>query len=243
MEARFRDRAVIVTGAAGQIGTACVEAFAREGARVAAIDLELPRAPAGGAAVQADLAVVAELERAFAEAERAVGPVDVLVQSAATIARGSFLEIDAATIDRMLAVNVRPVLLLGSLAGRSLVARGARGAIVNITSIGDHLSEGQMVVYQSSKGAVTSATRAMAVALAPHGIRVNAVGPGSMAKPQGLPERDPHDLTELERLRIPLGRHGTGDDIAAAVLFLASEAAAFATGATLYVDGGTLCAF
>lgn len=240
---RFRSRAVIVTGTAGQIGAACVEAFVREGARVAAIDIEAPSVPRGGAAVQADLADSAALERAFAEAELAVGPVDVLVQSAATIARGSFLDIDAATIDRMFAINVRALLLLGSLAGRSLAARGARGAIVNLTSIGDHLPEGQMVVYQASKGAVTSATRAMAVALAPYGVRVNAVGPGSMSKPQALPDRDPLDLTDFERLRIPLGRHGTGAEIAEAVLFLASDAASFTTGSTLYVDGGTLSAF
>lgn len=243
VDGRFENRTVIVTGAAGQIGAACAELFAREGARVAAIDCDPCPAPPGGVALQADLADVADLERAFAAAELAAGPVDVLVQCAATIARGPFTELDAATIDELYAVNVRAVLLLGARAGRSLAERGARGAIVNLTSIGDSVSEGQMVAYQATKAAVSMATRGMAIALAPHGIRVNAVGPGSMAKAQGLPGRDPSDLDAYERLRIPLGRHGTGADIAEAVAYLASDAASFVTGATLYVDGGTLAAF
>ncbi len=240
---RFEGRVVFVTGAAGQIGTACVEAFAAEGARVGAVDLLAPAAPAA-AAVRADLSRPDELERAFAELEAALGPVDVLVQSAAVIARTPFLELTAENVDNVLGVNVRAVLLGARAAARSLVARGARdGAIVNLTSVSGVVSDAESIAYEASKGAVTMATKGMAVALAPHGIRVNAVGPGSMAKFQEQPARDPLDLDAYERRRIPLRRLGTGPEIAEAVLFLASPAAAYVTGAVLYVDGGSLAAW
>jgi NAD(P)-dependent dehydrogenase (short-subunit alcohol dehydrogenase family) len=235
---RFADRVVIVTGAAGQIGSACVAAFAGERARVAALDLERP--PAGDLALEADLSVPAQLDAALARVEERLGPPDVLVHSAAVYARVPFLEITPQNIDRVFAINVRAMLLAGRAVAASLVARGAPGAIVNLTSVSDHVSDAESVAYEASKGAVTMATRGMAVALAPHRIRVNDVGPGSMAKFQELPARDPLDLDDYERRRIPLGRLGTADDVTRAVLFLASDDAAYVTGTVLYVDGGSL---
>jgi len=235
---RFEGRVVFVTGGAGQIGAECVRAFADEGARVGSLDL----APVEGVASAAvDLSRPEELERGFAELERKLGPLDVLVQSAAVIARVPFLELTPENVDHVLGVNVRAVLLGAHFAARSLVGRGAPdGAIVNLTSVSGVVGAAESIAYEASKGAVTMATRGMAVALAPHGIRVNAVGPGSMAKFQELPPRDPFDLDEYERRRIPLGRLGTAADIASAVLFLASAEASYITGATLYVDGGSL---
>jgi len=238
---RFQDRVVIVTGAAGQIGSACVEGFAREGGRVAAIDLEAP--PHGELAIAADLRDPAALEAAFARVQAELGPPDVLVHSAAVYARVPFLEITPANIDRVFAINVRALLLAGRWVGASLAARGAPGAIVSLTSVSDHVSDAESVAYEASKGAVTMATRGMAVALAPHRIRVNAVGPGSMAKFQEMAPRDPLDLDDYERRRIPLGRLGTAVDVTRAVLFLASDDAAYVTGTVLYVDGGSLAAW
>lgn len=241
MAGRFEGRVVVVTGAAGQIGSECVRAFAAEGASVGAIDLE----PAEEAtSVLADLSRPDELEASFSELEQRLGPVDVLVQSAAVIARTPFLEITAENIDHVLGVNVRAILLGGRFAARSMVSRGARdGAIVNLTSVSGVVSDAESVAYEASKVAVTMATKGMAKALAPHGIRVNAVGPGSMAKFQAMEPRDPLDLDEYERRRIPLGRLGTATDIAGAVLYLASPAASYVTGTTLYVDGGSLAAW
>jgi glucose 1-dehydrogenase len=240
---RFAGRTVIVTGAAGQIGAECVRAFSAEGARVGAIDLE----PASGAdhAVAADLSRPLDLERAFDELESALGPVDVLVQSAAVMARVPFLDITAENIDHVLGVNVRAILLGARRAARSMAERGgADGVIVNLTSVSGMLGDANSIAYEASKGAVTMATRGMAVALAPHGIRVVAVGPGSMEKFQEMDEaRDAHDLDEYERRRIPLGRLGRAPDIAQAVLYLASPAASYVTGTTLYVDGGSLAAW
>lgn len=232
---------VFVTGAAGQIGSACAEAFAAEGARVGVVDLEpVPDV----VSVTADLSRPNELEDAFSTLEQRLGPVDVLVQSAAVIARTPFLDITAANIDHVLGVNVRAILLGGRYAASSLVARGNReGAIVNLTSLSGVVSDAESIAYEASKGAVTMATKGMAVALAAHGVRVNAVGPGSMAKFQEMEPREPFDLDDYERKRIPLGRLGVPADITAAVMFLASDQAAYVTGATLYVDGGALAAW
>jgi len=242
----FHDRVVIITGAAGQIGAACVSAFLDAGAYVGAVDrtpmsTSKPRVKA----VSADLSSEDEIERAFREIEDELGPVDVLVQSAAVMARRPYLELTSEDIDFVFAVNVRAVLLAGRVAAASMVARNARdAAIVNLTSTSAVLSEATSVAYEASKGAVNMATKGMATSLAPYGIRVNAVGPGSMAKAQdeAVP-RDIHALDEYERRRVPLGRLGTGANIADAVLFLASPAAAYVTGAVLYVDGGSLAAW
>jgi NAD(P)-dependent dehydrogenase (short-subunit alcohol dehydrogenase family) len=240
---RFEGRVAIVTGSAGQIGSACVDALAAEGARVGALDLLPSSEPARGMALEADLAVEAELVRAFAAVEVELGPVDVLVQSAAVHARVPFLAITAANVDHILGVNVRAILLGGREAGRSMAVRGSGGSIVNLTSVSGLVSDAESVGYEASKGAVTMATRGMAVALAPHGIRVNAVGPGSMAKFQEREPRDPLDLDEYERRRIPLRRLGVAAEVAQAVLYLASEAAGYVTGTVLYVDGGSLAAW
>jgi NAD(P)-dependent dehydrogenase (short-subunit alcohol dehydrogenase family) len=241
---RFAGRVVAVTGAAGQIGAACARAFAEEGAAVAAIDREAPAAADDVVPVLADLADPTALERAFDEAEAAVGPIDVLVQSAAVHARVPFLEITAENIDHVLGINVRALLLGARRVGASLAARGARdGVIVNLTSVSGLVSDAESIAYEASKGAVTMATRGIAVALAPHGTRVVAIGPGSMAKFQEMPARDPHDVDDYERRRIPLARLGTPEEIADAVLFLASPQAAYITATTLYVDGGSLAAW
>jgi NAD(P)-dependent dehydrogenase (short-subunit alcohol dehydrogenase family) len=245
MSARFADEVVLVTGAAGQIGAACVAAFLAQGARVVAVDAA-PCSPGGQRALclQADLTDEAAIAGVFAAAEEHFGSVSVVVQCAAAHGRTPFLELTAANIDRVFAINVRATLLVARAAASAMVAAGIRGSIVNLTSISAVVSHAESVAYEASKGAVSMATRGMAVALAQHGIRVNAVGPGVMVKLQELDAvRDPRDLDAFERRRIPLGRYGTPQEIAEVVMFLASPAAGYVTGEILFADGGALAAW
>jgi NAD(P)-dependent dehydrogenase (short-subunit alcohol dehydrogenase family) len=240
----FQDEVVLVAGAAGQIGAGCVQAFAREGAKVAAVDVHPTAASPHVLPVVEDLSGEEGIQRAFAAAEATFGPVSILVQSAAVYAAVPYLDITAHNIDHILAVNVRAILLAGRVAAQSMIAHGITGAIVNITSTSSLLAEGISVGYEASKGAVTSASRGMAIALAPYGIRVNAVAPGSMVKAQESDvTRQPSELDPYEQQRIPLGRLGVPSEIADAAMFLASPASRYITGAVLYVDGGALAAW
>lgn len=241
-ELPFAGRAVLVTGGAGQIGRACVAAFAAAGAAVAVVDVAEQDLD-GVVSIRADLSRPAELEDAFAAAERAIGPLDVLVQSAAVVGRRPFLEVTAEDIDAVFAVNVRALLLGARCAARSMSGRPGGGVIVNLTSTAGVIATGESVAYEASKGAVTMATRSLAIALAPAGIRVVAVGPGAMEKPQEMAARDLDDLSEAERRRIPMGRAGAPGEIAQTVLFVASPAASYITGTVIYADGGVLASW
>jgi NAD(P)-dependent dehydrogenase (short-subunit alcohol dehydrogenase family) len=248
MGARFTDEVVLVTGGAGQIGSECVRAFAREGAYVVAVDAApAPIALGDGERVlvlREDLTSEDGIARIFAAAEERFGTPGVVVQCAAAHGRMPYLELTAENVDAVHAINVRAPLLIGRTAANAMIAAGIRGAIVNFTSISGVVSHAESVAYEASKGAVTMATRGMAVALAPHGIRVNAVGPGVMVKLQELaPVRAPTDVDDYERRRIPLGRYGTAAEIAEVAMFLASPAASYVTGEVLYADGGALAAW
>lgn len=242
MTSRFADDVVLVTGAAGQIGAACVAAFLLEGARVVAVDV-VPASAADGPllVLQEDLTTDAGVRRAFDAAEETFGTVTVVAQCAAAHGRMPYLELTAERVDHVLGVNVKATLLVGREAGRRMAAAGLPGSIVNLTSISGVVSHGESVAYEASKGAVTMATKGMANVLAPHGIRVNAVGPGVMVKLQEIDGvRAPGDVTAYERARIPLGRYGTPPEITDVVLFLSSAAASYVTGAVVYADGGAL---
>ena len=235
-------RVVLVTGAAGQIGRACVNAFAERGTRVAAVDV----APLEGfessvLTIQRDLSCDAAIEEVFATVESKLDIPEVVVQCAAVYGRTPYLEMTGEMIDRILGTNVRVTLIVGRVAASAMRRRGVSGSIVNLSSTSGVLADAESVGYEASKGAVNMATKGMAVALAPYGIRVNAIAPGSMVKFQEIDGvRDPQDLTDIERARIPLGRLGKPEDIAQVALFLASPAADYMTGAVIYVDGGQL---
>jgi 2,3-dihydro-2,3-dihydroxybenzoate dehydrogenase len=249
-------RIALIVGAAGGIGSACARAFADAGAHVALADLDRGRVEAvastlGSGSISAHRVDLAEIDAAAAlvtEAEEAQGGLDILVNAAGYLRPEPLLELSVEEWDRTHAVNLRGNVLLAQAAARSLVRRRQAGRIVLIASMLSRLARLNNVAYASSKAALVQAVRCMALELAPHGITVNAVSPGSTATPmlletqmrgsaQALHDTIHGDLATW-RLGVPLGRLADPADQAAAVLFLASDAAGHITGQELLVDGG-----
>ena len=164
--------------------------------------------------------------------------VDILVNNAGTNVPEPFLEVSEDNLDRMLAVNVKGVFLVAQAAARCMVERGEGGSIINISSQMGHVGASRRTVYCATKHAVEGLTKAMAVELAPHNVRVNSVAPTFVETPMTKPLLEDETLREDTLSRIPLGRLGRVEDVTGAVLFLASPAAGLITGASLLVDGG-----
>ena len=156
-------------------------------------------------------------------------------------AASQFVDVDEAAFDRVVRINLKGVFLCGQAVARQMIKQGRGGAIVNTSSVAAELVMPTEIAYPATKGAVRQLTKAMAVSLAPHGIRVNAVGPGSVETDlvRSMWSADPR-LRQQMLSRTPLGRLGRPDEIASVALFLASDDASYVTGDTIYVDGGRL---
>ncbi len=243
----------IVTGAASGIGRATAVLLAREGAAVVVADLDdagiadvvatITSAGGRAAAAHCDVTVEADCRRLVDAAVASLGGLDILVNSAGIIRRTDVVETTEAEWDRVMAVNVKAVFLLGRHAIPEM-ARGGGGVVVNIGS-GWGLKGGPRAAsYCASKGAVVNLTRAMAIDHGPQGIRVNCVCPGDTDTPllRGEAEQLGEDVAAflLSSAERPIRRLGTPEDTARAVVFLASDAASWVTGTTLVVDGGGL---
>ncbi|ATY12235.1 NAD(P)-dependent oxidoreductase [Amycolatopsis sp. AA4] len=234
-------RTVLITGGAGGIGRAIGAAFAEAGDSVVLADLDGAEEAAkslGGRGIRLDITDETAISAALDE----VGPVDVLVNNAGLLSvHGRLLDLPGADLLRILSTNVHGTFLMTQLVARRMVERGEPGVVVNLSSIGGRQPTPGMGGYESSKAAVDALTRWAAIELAEHGIRVNAVAPGPVATPMlaaAMPPGSPaHDAWVA---RIPDGRMAAVEDVAAAVVFLASPAAAHITGTSLPVDGGQL---
>lgn len=229
---------VWVTGAAGGIGRGICDAYAESGARIVATDRRGGEALASVHVLACDITRAGDIDLAIAACER-LGGVDVLVNCAGVLRRDNALEMTPQAWDEVFDVNVKGALRCAQAAARSMIAGSRRGAIVNIGSVNADKVFPDTVAYCSSKGALHALGRAMALSLAPHGIRVNTVAPGAVPDTALEPERwASASERETMRARTPLRGLGTTTDVAAAVMFLGSPAARFITGATLFVDGG-----
>jgi NAD(P)-dependent dehydrogenase (short-subunit alcohol dehydrogenase family) len=234
----------LVTGGARGLGAAVVARIVRDGARVAVIDL------ADGVDFVGDVSDEEFVARAVPEAAGRLGGLDLLVNNAAIGGSTADLaDTSSAEVRRVLEVNLLGAFLVAREAARVMIAQGTGGLIVNLGSIFGQQGVAGGAAYCASKGGVALLTHSLALELAPHGIRVNTIAPGNMATEMhwaDLRERAARAGTsftdEVERVRatIPLGRHGTGADIAGAVVWLASEDAAYVTGQTIGVNGGAL---
>ena len=248
---RLTGKVGLVTGAQQGIGRAIALALAREGADVAVNFLD-DRAAAErvgqdvrdlgrrAVVVQGDVSRRAEVEAVVERTVKALGPPDVLVNNAGVFPRAQFLELEEREWDHVLGVNLKGSFLTAQAAARALVAAGRPGAIVNLASSAVR-GDPRGVHYSASKAGVVGLTRAMALALAPHGIRVNAIAPGLTDTAQ--PRYGNTEAQIAARAReIPLGRMAQPDEIARVAVFLASDEASQVTGALLHVNGGAYLA-
>jgi 3-oxoacyl-[acyl-carrier protein] reductase len=236
MPEKFSGKTVLVTGAGHGIGRAVAERFAKEGARVIVNDVDQTRASEvaqaiGGEAAVADVSDKAQVDAMFDRA----GQVDVLINNAGNIyADRHFLDGDEAWWDRVLGVNLKGAFLCSQRAAHQMARRGS-GVIISMSSGGATKAHRGNVAYDASKGGIEAMTRAMALDLAPYGVRVNAIVPGLIRT------YDIADDVAAERGKVvPLGYLAPPEVIAGPTVFLASDDAIYITGACLVVDGGVL---
>jgi len=257
MELGLKDRAVVVTGASKGIGLACVHAFAAEGARVAMISRSranldaalaaLPPSAHRPVAIAADLVRAEEAARAITEAERSLGPIEVLVNSAGAAKRHPPDELTAQAWHDAMDAKFFSYLHPTDIVVKAMAARG-RGAIVNIVGQGGKVANPVHLPGGAANAALMLATAGLAAAYAGKGVRVNAINPGltltgrvheGLAAEARMTGLSPDEVLARMKQRIPLGRLGTPEEVARVAVFLASDAASYVSGAIVPMDGAS----
>ncbi|WP_404381418.1 SDR family NAD(P)-dependent oxidoreductase [Caenispirillum salinarum] len=247
---RLSGKVAIVTGASAGIGLACARRYAAEGAKVVLADINEERGQAavdaitaeGGTAlfVTCDVGDKRQVDSLVADAVDAYGRLDIMVANAGIVHACDFLDLTEEDFDRVLRVNLKGVFLCGQAAARRMAAQGDGGTIINMSSVNAVMAIPTITPYVVAKGGVNQLTKTMALALADKGIRVNAIGPGSiMTEVLQAVNSDPAARNKIMS-RTPMGRIGEPDEIAGIAVFLATEDSSYVTGQCIYADGGRL---
>src|SRR5258708_693589 len=249
---QLENKAAIVTGGARGIGLAIARRYVTEGAKVVIADVDAAAGEAAASAfdgarcsfVRTDVGDRSNADHVVAPACRLFGGIDILVNNAGMVHGADFLDLAEADFDRVLRTNLKGAFLVGQAAARRMVAQVKAGkppgAIVNISSINAVVAIANHAPYCVSKGGIDQLTKVMALSLAPYGIRVNAIGPGSIMTDILKAVATDKDAKRRILARTPMGRIGAPDEIASIAVFLASSAASYMTGQTIYADGGRL---
>jgi NAD(P)-dependent dehydrogenase (short-subunit alcohol dehydrogenase family) len=246
----FAGKVAVVTGGSQGIGEACARRIAQDGGAVAVWDVAdqpgqalvaaLAQSGARATYVHCDVSNKASVDAALAATLEAYGRVDYLVNNAGIVRTGNFLDITEQEWDEVLGVNLKGAFLVGQAVARVMAGQGG-GAIVHMSSVNAVMAIPSIAAYNVSKGGIGQLTRVMALALVDHGIRVNAVGPGTIATELAR-KAVMADETARARLlsRTPMRRLGEPEEVADAVAYLLSDASSYITGETLFIDGGRL---
>jgi meso-butanediol dehydrogenase / (S,S)-butanediol dehydrogenase / diacetyl reductase len=247
---RLKDKVAIITGGGSGFGEVTARLFAREGAAVMLADINGEAAQGvansivaeGGQAAWAktDVTSPASVEAMVRAALNQFGHVDILFNCAGIEGFGTVVDTDENTWDRIFAVHVRGAYLCSKYTLPAMIESGRGGSVVNVSSVAGLVGIRDMTAYSAAKGAIISLTRSMAADFAQYGIRVNCVAPGTTMTPMGqrLVEGDTPEQLAMRVSRYPLNRFGRPEEIAHAVLFLASDESSYATGSCLVIDGG-----
>ena len=242
----LQGKVVIITGAAQGIGAACAQRFAREGAQVMLADVNEAAGQALVTELQAtyvycDVASKAQIDALVEKTLARHGRVDVLVNNAGIFKAAPFLDVTEEDFDAVIRVNLKGSFLMAQAAARAMVACKSQGSIINMSSVNAVLAIPSIASYNMSKGGINQLTRVAALALADHGIRVNAVAPGTIATELAQKAVLTDDAAKAKIMsRTPMRRLGEPFEIANVVAWLASDAASYITGEIVTVDGGRM---
>jgi NAD(P)-dependent dehydrogenase (short-subunit alcohol dehydrogenase family) len=239
----LRDKGILITGGTSGIGLATARRFQQEGARVFvcgidATELQTVTEELTAPGTVADVSQERDVTRLVNESAASLGRIDVLINNAGIAKKARFIDLTPQEWDETIAVNLRGMFLVAQGVVREMLADGQGGAIVNMASTNALGGEEELAHYNASKGGVLQLTRTMAVELGPSGIRVNCVCPGFIDTPLNRHLATEDEMREYERTKVPLGRRGGADEVAAAFAFLASDDASFVHGEALVIDGG-----
>ena len=237
----------VITGGTQGIGYACAEAICKSGARIVLADINADGVAKsaetlgnGTVCITCDMGDPKQVDALFDQIEAEFGAASILVNNAGIALPAPFFETTLDQFQSVIDVNLTGTFQAIQRAAKAMVSKGIEGAIVNMSSVNAQVAIPSIAAYCASKGGVMQLTKAAALALAPHNIRVNAVGPGSIDTAMMASVNDNPDAMKMVMSRTPLKRIGSPREIGDVVAFLASDKASYITGETIYVDGGRM---